>query len=127
MTPIISFDMDGTLVESEYTDWVWNHGIPNLYAAKTGLPFEEAKAFVEGRIPEGWRRLQSNGMTSNIGSISFNSQTGWRALMDQYVDKINVYPDVHHLLDRLKEQIQISSHLQCRQRVYRCRDEGHGP
>ncbi len=46
MIQIISFDMDGTLVESEYTDWVWHHGIPDLYAEKAGLPFEEAKDFV---------------------------------------------------------------------------------
>ena len=47
MTRIISFDMDGTLIASEFTDWVWGHGIPTLYAEKTGLPFERAKEAVE--------------------------------------------------------------------------------
>lgn len=46
MTKIISFDMDGTLVDSEFTDWVWLHGIPKLYARKKGLSFDEAKALV---------------------------------------------------------------------------------
>ena len=46
MPKIISFDMDGTLVDSEFTDWVWGHGVPTLYAEKVGLPFEEAKALV---------------------------------------------------------------------------------
>ncbi|MDO9350356.1 MAG: HAD family hydrolase, partial [Deltaproteobacteria bacterium] len=46
MTKIISFDMDGTLVDPEFTDWVWLHGIPSLYAEKAGLSFEEAKAYV---------------------------------------------------------------------------------
>ena len=78
MTPIISFDMDGTLVESEYTDWVWNHGIPNLYAAKTGLPFEEARAFVEGeyrKVGDGaaeWYDIQ-------YWFRFFQLETGWRA------------------------------------------------
>jgi phosphoserine phosphatase len=45
---IISFDMDGTLIAPEFTDWVWSHGIPTLYAEKFGTPFEAAKAFVEG-------------------------------------------------------------------------------
>ena len=47
MTRIISFDMDGTLIASEFTDWVWGHGIPTLYAEKMGLPFERAKEAVE--------------------------------------------------------------------------------
>ena len=106
MTPIISFDMDGTLVGSEYTDWVWNHGIPHLYAAKTGLPFEEAKAFVEGeyqKVGDGaaeWYDIQ-------YWFRFFQLQTGWRALMDQYVNKINVYPDVNPLLGRLKERFKL--------------------
>ena len=106
MTPIISFDMDGTLVESEYTDWVWNHGIPNLYAKKAGLSFEEAKAFVEGeyrKVGDGapeWYDIQ-------YWFRFFQLQTGWRALMEQYVDKIGVYPDVSHLLDRLKGRFKL--------------------
>jgi hypothetical protein len=48
MAKIISFDMDGTLIDSVFTDWVWSHGIPTLYSAKTGLSFDEAKTFVEG-------------------------------------------------------------------------------
>ena len=48
MVKFISFDMDGTLVDPVFTDWVWGHGIPTLYAAKMGLPFETAKAIVEG-------------------------------------------------------------------------------
>ena len=37
MAKIISFDMDGTLIDSVFTDWVWSHGIPTLYSAKTGI------------------------------------------------------------------------------------------
>jgi putative hydrolase of the HAD superfamily len=46
MAKIVSFDMDGTLVNPEFTDWVWLHGIPTLYAEKTGLPFKKAKHYV---------------------------------------------------------------------------------
>ena len=106
MDRIISFDMDGTLVESEYTDWVWHHGIPRLYAEKTGLSFEEAKVFVLSeyvKVGEAaiewydikyWFRL-------------FQLETGLKSLMEQYVDKIAVYPDVHHLLDRLKGRFRL--------------------
>jgi len=106
MIQIISFDMDGTLVESEYTDWVWHHGIPSLYAEKVGLSFQEAKDFVMGeyrKVGEAsiewydikyWFRL-------------FQLKMGWKALMKRYVDKINVYPDVNRLLDRLRDQFRL--------------------
>jgi len=103
MPKIISFDMDGTLVAPEFTDWVWGHGIPTLYAEKTGLPFDEAKAFVvkeylkvgEGAIEwydiKYWLHL-------------FQIKVSWKNLMERYIDKINVYPDVNHTLERLKER-----------------------
>jgi putative hydrolase of the HAD superfamily len=100
MPKIISFDMDGTLVDAEFTDWVWGHGIPTLYAEKVGLSFEEAKAFVTQeylKVGEGaiewydikyWLRF-------------FQLAESWRAIMGRYKDKIKVYPDVNHVLDRL--------------------------
>ena len=106
MIQIISFDMDGTLVESEYTDWVWHHGIPSLYAEKAGLSVEEAKdlvmreyrkvgeAAIEWYDIKYWFRL-------------FQLEMGWKALMKRYVDKINVYPDVNHLLDRLRGKFRL--------------------
>jgi len=106
MAPIISFDMDGTLVESGYTDWVWNQGIPELYAAKAGYSFDDAKAFVEreyrkvGEAAVEWYDIQ-------YWFQYFQLERSWRALMEHYVDKINVYPDVHHLLDRLRGRFRM--------------------
>ena len=103
MAKIVSFDMDGTLVDPEFTDWVWGHGIPTLYAEKAGLPFEEAKGFVvkeylkvgEGAIEwydiKYWFRF-------------FQLQESWKVLMERYADKIKVYPDVHPLLERLRDR-----------------------
>jgi len=106
MKPIISFDMDGTLVESEYTDWVWHDGIPKLYAEKAGLSFEEARTFVlkeyrkVGEAAPEWYDIK-------YWFRLFELETSWRTLMERYVDKINVYPDVNHLLDRLKGKFDL--------------------
>jgi HAD superfamily hydrolase (TIGR01549 family) len=97
----ISFDMDGTLIPTEYTDWVWGHGIPSLYAKKTGSLFEEAKSCVEAqyrKVGEGaleWYDIKHWFELFQLGA-------GWKPLMEAYADKITLYPDVVPLLSRLK-------------------------
>jgi FMN phosphatase YigB (HAD superfamily) len=106
MAKIISFDMDGTLVDPEFTDWVWLHGIPTLYAEKVGLPFEEAKQFVveeylkvgEGAIE--WYDIK-------YWFEFFRLAQNWKDLMERYVDKINIYPDSNDLLDRLRDRFPL--------------------
>jgi HAD superfamily hydrolase (TIGR01549 family) len=106
MAKIISFDMDGTLVEPEFTDWVWLYGIPMLYAEKTGFPFEEAKHYVveeylkvgEGAIE--WYNIK-------YWFQFFQLEQNWKGLMERYVDKIKIYPDVHHILGRLRNRFQL--------------------
>ena len=106
MPKFISFDMDGTLINSEFTDWVWSHGIPTLYAGKFGIPFEAAKTFVEGeyrKVGEGaieWYDIK-------YWFRFFQLEMDWRVLMERYVDKINVYPDVNHVLERLKNNFSL--------------------
>jgi HAD superfamily hydrolase (TIGR01549 family) len=106
MPKYISFDMDGTLIAPEFTDWVWGHGIPTLYAEKFGTPFEAAKAFVEGeyrKVGEGaieWYDIK-------YWFRFFQLEMHWEVLMERYIDKINVYPDVNHILERLKNKFSL--------------------
>jgi len=106
MAKIISFDMDGTIVDPEFTDWVWCRGIPTLYAEKTGRSFEEAKAFVEReyrKVGEGaieWYDIK-------YWFDFFQLDKSWKVLMEHYIDKINVYQDVNHILERLKNRFPL--------------------
>jgi putative hydrolase of the HAD superfamily len=106
MPKFVSFDMDGTLIDPVFTDYVWGQGIPTLYAEKVGLPFEAAKVLVEAeyqKVGEGaieWYDIK-------YWFRFFQLEQSWKALMKQFVDKINVYPDVNHILDRLQDRFQL--------------------
>jgi putative hydrolase of the HAD superfamily len=102
----ISFDMDGTLISPEFTDWVWGHGIPTLYSEKYGIPFEASKAFVE----EEYRKVGEGALEwydIKYWFQFFQLKTHWQNLMERYVDKIKVYPDIHPLLARLKNRFSL--------------------
>jgi HAD superfamily hydrolase (TIGR01549 family) len=106
MLKVISFDMDGTLIDPIFTDYVWGQGLPALYAEKAGLSFETAKTFVEKeyrKVGEGaieWYDIQYWFRFFKLGQ-------GWKALMKQFDDKIHVYPEVDHLLERLRDKFQL--------------------
>jgi putative hydrolase of the HAD superfamily len=46
MKKVVSFDLDGTLVSAKFGDMVWNHGIPEAYAEKYSMPFNDARMFI---------------------------------------------------------------------------------
>jgi HAD superfamily hydrolase (TIGR01549 family) len=43
---VISFDLDGTLVQGKFGEMVWHHGIPGIYAEKHGISLEEAQRLI---------------------------------------------------------------------------------
>jgi putative hydrolase of the HAD superfamily len=77
-----------------------------LYAEKLGIPFEEAKSFVVNeylKVGEGsieWYDIK-------YWFQSFQLEQSWNRVMKQYADKINIYPDVHSVLERLKDRFRL--------------------
>lgn len=102
MFKIISFDMDGTLVSSRYVESVWLERMPELYAARYDLELEVAK-----------EQVYDEYMTVGSGRLEWYDLMYWLAyfdidetresLMNRYLDRIEVYPEVEETLQMLSD------------------------
>jgi len=103
---VVSFDMEGTLVPTDFSSLVWETDIPRLYGEKNGLGFEEAKRRVIAEYdsigqgaPEWYdvdywfRRLDLDG--------------DWRRLLEERRDACNPFPEAPGVLKRLGERYRL--------------------
>jgi putative hydrolase of the HAD superfamily len=103
MKKIISFDLDGTLVHGKYGDMVWNHGIPEEYARKYGMSFEEAKRLIRAQYEEvgetniEWYHIE-------LWLRKFDLPVSAKTLLDRYESCIELFPDTREVLESLMDK-----------------------
>ena len=106
MRQVISFDLDGTLIKPDFNYLVWYEMVPKLYAKKQGIEFEEAKRLVKkeyDRIGENdlrWYRLDYW-----LEHLKLNKSQ--EEILEKYMDKIILYPDVLPSLNYLKRRYKL--------------------
>lgn len=110
MTPegikVISFDLDGTLVAPEFSEWVWGVGIPQLFAEKKGIPFDEAKEIVEGeyrKVGDGSLEWYDIKYWFNFFQLDGN----WKPLLNRFSQRIATYPEVLKVLKDLSSHYRL--------------------
>jgi len=102
MKKIISFDLDGTLVHGKYGDMVWNHGIPEEYARKYGMPFDEAKKLIRtqyekvGETNIEWYHIEHWLKKFDLDILP-------KTLLDRFESYIELFPDTKEVLEALME------------------------
>lgn len=100
---VFSFDVDGTLVNQRFADAVWLRGIPEAYAAKKGLSFEQAFEFVKSEYDKvgehsiEWYRI-------DYWLHKFGLEVTRDELFKRYKGKVKIYEDVRTVLEVLKEE-----------------------
>ena len=100
---IVSFDLDGTLVSSEYVDAVWLEKIPQLYAEKENMPNEEARRYVAREyLKVGPEALEWYDIVYWIKK--FDLKASWKDILMSCVDKLKLYPEVREVLERLSKR-----------------------
>lgn len=103
---IVSFDMDGTLVEKRYVNSVWLEGIPTLYARKEGIPFEKAKNYIVAeyqkigdRVPE-WYDI-------HYWLKKFELGIDWKQLLKRYTSLLSTYQEVPAVIENLGKRYKL--------------------
>ncbi len=106
----VSFDMEGTLIDKNFSDLIWEHDIPRLYGLQNGISLKVARRYVLQQYstvgagkPEWYdvdywfRRLELEG--------------DWRGFLLEHREDCRLYPETLGVLERLsgKYPIVISS------------------
>jgi len=96
---VISFDLEGTLVDMVFSDKVWNEGVPRLFALKNDLSFEEAKRIVMDE----YARIGENRVEWYDIAYWFNrfGLSGLESLLEEYKGYIRFFPEVKEVLEEL--------------------------
>lgn len=99
---VISFDMEGTLIDDSFSNLIWETDVPRLYAERHGLGPEEARRRVlaeydsvgEGR-PE-WYDV-------DYWFRRFQLEADWRELLEERSGDCRPYPESAEVLERMGE------------------------
>ena len=103
---LLSFDLDGTLVELAFTDLVWHQGIPELYAQKAGMDIGQARELVLQEYRKvGDGTLEWYDMA--YWFAYFDLPGSWKALLERYAPQVRVYPEVHEVLSQLQKRFSL--------------------
>jgi putative hydrolase of the HAD superfamily len=98
---VISFDLDGTLVDKHFTDNIWLHRIPALVAEMRGTSFEEAYGFVVSQYDDvGDKRLEWYDI--NYWLRRFSLKLSQSEVLNCIHGKVILYPGAVDLLKELR-------------------------
>lgn len=103
---IISFDVDGTLIEKGFNDLIWRKEIPSLYAKKEGISFTEAEKQIAQKYDEvGEKNICWYDI--NFWIQYLNLKIKWEDMVSKYEAKIKLYPDALPTLKKLKKRFSL--------------------
>ena len=102
---VISFDAEGTLVTSHFSDAVWNEAVPAHYARRAGTSLEEAKAQVMREYREvGPQRMEWYDIGYWFRRFNLSDYQG---LLNSHRHIISFYPEVEEVLFSLGSKYQL--------------------
>ena len=97
---LISFDLDCTLIDATYTTFVWEIGIPQLYADKHSIDLSDAIKIVKAE----YERIGDSSLEWYDIAYWFHFfklPGRWEDLMEEHRGKIRPFPEVKEVMENL--------------------------
>ena len=99
---IISFDVEGTLVTTDFSAAIWFEGIPQSYAARHGISTEAAtKILISEYEKISDQRMEWYDVNYWLKRFDLGSPS---VLLSRYRDRIKYYPEVSGVLSALSQK-----------------------
>ncbi len=104
--PILSFDLDGTLMESKFGDKIWLEGLPKIYADSHNISYSKAKK----KLLTAYERIGNTkrewyDLSYWIEKLNLNSSP--EEILTQFTTYIHPFPEVKDSIKQLSEQFQL--------------------
>jgi len=104
---VISFDLDGTLVDSrKFDNTFWNEEIPKLYSRINDIPVIEAKKI----ILRAYREVgidNVNWYSPKFWFKKFDLKFDWKKILENLKHLIKPFPEVNEILERLSKKYKL--------------------
>ena len=103
---VISFDVEGTLVTTDFSYGIWFEAIPESYAQRHGMTVEQAKIAVEEEYRKiGDQRMEWYDINYWVKKFDLGTRD---ALMDKCSSRVACYPDTLEILSSLNSSYMLS-------------------
>ncbi len=100
---VVSFDLDGTLVNYVFVNSVWFEEIPRLYSIKKGISFNDALKVAKREYEKvGKERLEWYDLHYWIRKFGLNASS--REVLVRFEHRIETYPEVTGVLEELHKR-----------------------
>jgi len=100
---VVSFDMEGTLVDHRFSKLIWEEDIPRLFAREHGILLKVARE----RVFEEYRKVgdeRPEWYDVDYWFRRLGLRDDWRDLLDKRRDACKVYPEAREVLNRLEDK-----------------------
>jgi len=99
---IVSFDVEGTMVTTDFSAAIWFEGIPGDYAQKHSISFEKAQKFVFDEYSKvGDQRMEWYDINYWMKHFELGDSDKFLA---RYRDRIHLFPEVKDVLQSLNRK-----------------------